>query len=1225
MEVSTSPVTTRLADASTVGETSLSFPSKSRVALIPAMSHIPYCSHNPGGTESKTLWDPVSSHGSSARGYTSIGPESSTVNDRPKTLPSSPTHKQGLSSTSSRSMAKPLFNMSWSESLNPKLKQNLYCISSARNIHSLHDQSSALPISTASPSTTPRLPSPAPDASASEWWQDSVQIVHVTTPFHDATQIPTSLRAPPKNSLKSGISTSTLITLTSAKMNMSITPTPISEEAPTHTMSSGISAAKVSEISSSIKSKSSSTLCPEENPGRSLFSSRDKATTSTSPSSHSSIIPPNHTSSRYRSLNKPSTTSPCISTSLSSARISPTSKIVTAIIPSLPAERGGSVPDPYSGPAELPPSITINGHVDAIASSSRVQLERLTLVLTSPLTTIDTLLDSTSSPVPIPHVSTFPIISPDLWLASSNSLQMVNSVAIRPPINTVVPIRAPNNVVLTPCGSLGVIYTACRSDISSVNGFSSRTKPSRVSASTTRDAPISNPPALSSQSYQGHISETVKGLPRTKLSSSSRAGSVSTFSWSGTKNLTFKTPSTHSHILNSYSYPYSFEPPFQTANLPKLVSTSRDSQSSNANPTPTLNFHTRPTSNQDTLSNTRLSVNTLSSLRRSSFRVADPSTMSLPQRSSLSSPGSSAWTSTAILTSSSILSATQGVEAPPPAAPQVLTPPQTVGIATASFVGFLLSAIAAVFLFRRYRSARLARSSGPESSVGPRDASSHDPPVTNGISREGDDDETTTFGSGGAGILPPQSGCGEPPYTPASGQGFGGVTSPFTDPENPFRYSDTMTCASTDFLRLSLNAPVDSDTMLYTTLQDSAIASHTTTTNITEQEYLMAAQCSPPNSGGSTPTQMFHTHAIPSPTLSPFIGTLRRSDTRVGSNGSARSILHPSSPSTYSQSSADASGHRVRSSQGLRFDYSGLPRESGACSPLTNDVLLSINSKKTGDSALTSKPPVTSKVLWQNSLPSSRFDEPVVDKPPFTTFNPRGPYRIPQLNPGVDSATATVNQVAQPPPISISNTQTTSGGSIKNLPGHPISPTCTPYAPTHRGWDDFKRMSQGSSAAAPLADSTPMTNILPFLLNPSAAPPAKKKKSLLQLRRKDASSPNMKDKKSENFSSPKQRQEIPLEPVGHVKSSCVSSPGLNLISPSRNKQGLGLRHIKSGSLSTLTLSGSVPPKPKQGLGISGVEFEGPKESFLARVNSLAEFEEGNESHGFGGCGADERV
>jgi len=152
-----------------------------------------------------------------------------------------------------------------------------------------------------------------------------------------------------------------------------------------------------------------------------------------------------------------------------------------------------------------------------------------------------------------------------------------------------------------------------------------------------------------------------------------------------------------------------------------------------------------------------------------------------------------------------------------------------------------------------------------------------------------------------------------------------------------------------------------------------------------------------------------------------------------------------------------------------------------------------------------------------------------------------------------------------------------------------------------------------------------MTNILPFLLNPSAAPPAKKKKSLLQLRRKDASSPNMKDKKSENFSSPKQRQEIPLEPVGHVKSSCVSSPGLNLISPSRNKQGLGLRHIKSGSLSTLTLSGSVPPKPKQGLGISGVEFEGPKESFLARVNSLAEFEEGNESHGFGGCGADERV
>ncbi|KAF2853209.1 hypothetical protein T440DRAFT_320985 [Plenodomus tracheiphilus IPT5] len=586
-------------------------------------------------------------------------------------------------------------------------------------------------------------------------------------------------------------------------------------------------------------------------------------------------------------------------------------------------------------------------------------------------------------------------------------------------------------------------------------------------------------------------------------------------------------------------------------------------QPSNVNQTRIQSSLAIPTAYKYTASNIISTLATLPSTRSISMQSAHPaSTASTSAHSSMSESRSSSRPSrTLIPILPPIPSASESILAAPAPDSPILTPSQTAGVAAASFAGILLAAIAVVFLVRRYQSSRAARpaSTSTNSSVYPKLGYLYDPPVNNrSIEEEDSDDDEPVLMSGGAGGLPPQ---GEIETRPASIESSGEACremSPFSDPGNPFRNSRGYFRASKDIFDSSQYAPVAEATAVLKSM-------------VQEQEYTMASQWSTTTSASSTPTRAFHDHIIPSPTLSPFIGSLRRSHARAGSSKrSVRSMRQFATASTFTTPSVVATSHRTQSLHG-RFSYhtQTSPRDSGTSDPFEHDLLLPIDSwTETRDSVFVYAPSPTCRVPRRPHLPTSTHKDNVPAKPPFKRFNSNNPYRPSPQSPNPPTITAATDR--QPTPIQPSipsPTQTAINSPDPNSPQphSPKSPISPPYAPTHLGWDAIKRLSKTSCTAFSPTSTSPSYSPYPVLLSPTtttaSTPPPKKKKSFIKLRRKDG----------------------PLAGVDVAMPRTSVGGGLNIM---------------------------VPVKWDQGVGVGVVAFEGPKESLLKRVHSLVGRREG---------------
>lgn len=519
-----------------------------------------------------------------------------------------------------------------------------------------------------------------------------------------------------------------------------------------------------------------------------------------------------------------------------------------------------------------------------------------------------------------------------------------------------------------------------------------------------------------------------------------------------------------------------------------------------------------------TFSVTNTTLVTLTRTRSSSAQLSDTTPFSSAFRgSSTSLIDASAGSSTAYAAPTS--STTQVAAAP---APPTLTAPQAAGVAIGGLAGALLAAVAAIFLARRYHAARVAKRTSSESSVYPKVAYLYDPTISRSNSSDGGDDDTSALMSGGAGGLPPVRQTPEaPPNTPQNDVPQSASLLRFSDPGNPFSNYDEIFEPVGTLARHASPEPVIT----------------------TAAEYAEASQWSPTTSS-STQTHRLGDHVIPTPTLSPFMGSqlrgsqLRRSHARSKSWRSTNPKRLRQTVSTSALTNAVATDRRTQSTFGRQPSLASV-RESCMTDPFEHDLLLPIDvGTETPNSVVVYAP---SPTLGMSTRPGTD------DKAPKTTLSELA--RAESLASQHSCFTEIVDDIASPtfapsrlmmdsfPPVPSQRTvisdQTLANS---NCPGSPISP---PYAPTNLGWDDIKRYSQGSPKHSSL--SPPPFSFSPPL--PNLSPPPKQKRSIMQIRRK----------------------ELPVTSSGHP----------------------------------LTVHIPFVYKPS-------TAFEGPRMSLLARVNSLAE-------------------
>ncbi|KAH9864404.1 hypothetical protein J1614_010338 [Plenodomus biglobosus] len=791
-------------------------------------------------------------------------------------------------------------------------------------------------------------------------------------------------------------------------------------------------------------------------------------------------------------------TSTSVQSTSSIATVSPSSIALTIALSSFGMNQTDSaLPTPFAGS-----KISVSA-IPAVPELSIVSRLRSTIVPavtgndTTPTSTVSLKLSSA-----IPHLSTMiaNITSQSTWSAMRSS-----------------PTPHPSN---PDPKTISLVATSA-----SPHGNSSITPsygPSPQTLNVTAISPIASAiPTAGLNSSSTTIAERVPSFAQTSAKAMIRNTTSLISSQAATTTTTFPLGS---------SSPTNFQPVISTTRL-----FSATPQPSNANQTRMENSLSK--SFQYNISNANSTPVTLSSVQSDSLQSASSfSTASLSAHTSVSeSRFNSRPSRTVIPIYPPIPSASQSMAAAPAPDPPILTPSQTAIVAAASFAGVLLAAIAVIYLVRRYHSARAARppSTSTESSSYPKLGYLYDPAIPRGsIPDDDSDDDAPALMSGGAGGLRSQSAFGAPADSLESTEEPYNDSSPFSDPGNPFRSPGGYTQTSVELLDSSLRASVEATAVL------KAI--------VDEQQYALASQWSTTTSASSTPTQAFHDHIIPSPTLSPFMGRLRRSHVRTGSKGSVKSRRQFMATSTHTAQSGVATSHRPQSLH-ARYSYHSQtsPRESGASDPFEHDIdlPLRIDSRtETQDSVIVYAPSPTGKFTRRPLWPNTTNDGNVPAKPPFTRFNSNNPYRLqPQ------SADAKTDS-----PQGKQHHATPSTHSPTNIsPSSPQSPLSPPYAPIHLGWDDIKRLSKGSSTIVSPMSPLSSYSVFPPLLSPNSSTPPKKKKSLIQLRRKDSSFPG----------------------PGTPKSPIVA--GLNITIPFANKQGLGI-----------------------------VDYEGPKESFLARYNSL---------------------
>lgn len=547
-------------------------------------------------------------------------------------------------------------------------------------------------------------------------------------------------------------------------------------------------------------------------------------------------------------------------------------------------------------------------------------------------------------------------------------------------------------------------------------------------------------------------------------------------------------------------------------------------------------------------------ISRLSNQATASYIISTSSTASSISISASSGNGSSdahsgaPWRSVVALSSPT---SSAGEIPAAPAAP-VLTASQTAGVAIGSFTGVLIALVSAIFLVRRYHSAQVTRRSSTESSVYPKVAYLYDPPVRSSRSDGGGDDDFPALMSGGTGGLPP---CTPAPVSartsPEPAEWLSAESSSCSDPGNPFRSPEDIGQMTESTSRDSLRAPIEATAVLAATVAG----------------YTVASRWSPTTSASSTPTRLTHDQVIPTPTLRTFnsSGSLRRSHAISGSRRSLSNWRDRAPKSAYRTISTVVTEYPTHSLYGRLPSHSLAPvRESGVSDPFEHDLLLPIDSwTEARDSAIVYAVSPTIRTFMRPKLPSIDADEDnsmvtlhswnrtsVPVEPHSSTNEALATLGSSPSHPKPGSPpddVASLNKLVQSP---ISPQRPS---SLMTGPRSPISP---PYAPINLGWDDTKRWSRASGTISPLSPPTPFSFHSP---QPNLSPPPKKKRSLIQLRRK----------------------ELPLIGSGQSKS------------PSRSGQSLSL---------------NITYSPKQ-----DTSFEGPRMSLLARVNSLAE----TRSKGFG--------
>ncbi|KNG49810.1 hypothetical protein TW65_03402 [Stemphylium lycopersici] len=464
--------------------------------------------------------------------------------------------------------------------------------------------------------------------------------------------------------------------------------------------------------------------------------------------------------------------------------------------------------------------------------------------------------------------------------------------------------------------------------------------------------------------------------------------------------------------------------------------------------------------------------------------------------------------------STTLLPTSNPTETVAAATPRPLTPSETAGVALGSTAGVLLAIVAAIFVARRYHAMHAAkRASGASSSAYPRVPYLYDPSLGNRESGGGGDEEASAFMSGGAGGLPPPStGSRTPPRAPNNSldhgyrQRFSISGLHYSDPGNPFSDSDDpwMDWRSSD----AIHTPSDTASALA-----AAVAG-----------YCNGPQRPLPPTPNRPSTQAFHDHIIPSPTLSPLMNgcSLRRSpalSSRRNSVKSQRSLrkLH-SCPSP--NSAAKDYPPRSPYGRGPRQSLSSIKEAESKESlpdPIEHDLLLPVDIRtETPDSVMVYTPAPVFRTM-RPPLPNTFSKDQSTRKSPLTIAIQEKALRSTDSilfpthkDPPPYSYTPLVQRGPSPPSPLSSSPSSSSSQTITQITYNDF-PTPPTNAPRHKGWDDIKRRSDGSSSLmSPLsATATAAPPIFPgHHFEPPVPrrnltpPPPLKKRSLIQLKRK---------------------------------------------------------------------------------------------------------------------------
>ncbi|KAH7384445.1 hypothetical protein BKA66DRAFT_569698 [Pyrenochaeta sp. MPI-SDFR-AT-0127] len=428
--------------------------------------------------------------------------------------------------------------------------------------------------------------------------------------------------------------------------------------------------------------------------------------------------------------------------------------------------------------------------------------------------------------------------------------------------------------------------------------------------------------------------------------------------------------------------------------------------------------------------------------------------------------------------------------APPPP----LTTSQTAGVAVGSTAGVLLAIVAAIFIARRYH-ARAAARRKSTGSVYPKVAYLYDP-----VNRGDDGDSASAFMAGGADGLPPN---GHPPTVPQNSPNpsqrySNSFMNRFSDPGNPFRDPEDPVQELHDSARDSLLTPTDAATAFAAAISG----------------YAVAAQDLPATSRYSAP-QPLYDHIIPSPTLSPFLAqhNFRHSRTRslsrngFDSNTSKRTINTNMSANTAGMEDVPLSPYGMQASHTLP-PINELPTNDPEADSFEYDLLMPVDTQtETPDSVIVYVPPQTPRTsinpMFQSNLPVGYN----TTKSRLSAVPAQSP-RSPQMQLRAKASVGSNSTLSQTERFSLAydsrNSTTYIRPSSNAVSPKNSAPTVSPVSPlptpVHRGWDEIKRYSNGSGKLSPLVAS-PLPNFSPPL--PSFNPPPVKKRSLIQLRRKD--------------------------------------------------------------------------------------------------------------------------